>query len=440
MRCWPKSSPAISLKVGLYTSPHLVRVEERIRVSGRMIPAKDFTRLLSSVRSRVELLLKQKKLEAHPTFFEVLTILAFLYFREKKVDIAVLETGMGGRFDATNVVTPLVSVITSISLDHQEHLGSTIARIAFEKAGIIKPGVPVVCGVEDSRALTVIGRKARMMRAPLVRPFGKDGRLESRKTRHGYRFIFKFHDEEFRYVPSLAGAHQGSNAAIAIAAAGIISRTWRPLRKKLVIDGVERARWEGRLETVGRNPAILLDGAHNEAGALLLKTFIRDRCRPKPILIFAVMKDKAIPRMVRILFPEAQKVFLPALSYPRAASPEDILSLARPFRKRIQVVPALKDVIAAARAEAGFRGTVLITGSLILVGEAKKIFGRTAPVSAPAPSGTSPVGSPRRKTDGSPLRYGGLWADSGAVSNQANGNVSKPNVSPDFLAEKRRNS
>jgi dihydrofolate synthase/folylpolyglutamate synthase len=301
---------------------------------------------------------------------------------------------MGGRFDATNVVTPLVSVITHVSLDHQEHLGSTIARIAFEKAGIIKPGVPVVCGAEDSRALAVIGRQARMMGAPLVRPFGKDGRLETKKTRHGYRFIFKFHDEEFRYAPSLAGAHQGSNAAIAIAAAGIIGRTWRPLRKELVIDGVERARWEGRLETVGRNPAIFLDGAHNEAGALVLRTFIRDRCRLKPVLIFAVMKDKAIPRMVRILFPEVQKVLLPALSYPRAARPEDILSSAGPFRKRIQIVPALKDAIAAAKAEAGFRGTVVITGSLILVGEVKKIFGRTAPVSAP--SGTSPVGSPRR--------------------------------------------
>ena len=147
---------ASGLKAGLYTSPHLVRVEERIRVGGRMIPARDFLRLAGTVKARIDRLLASGELEAQPTFFEVLTLIAFLHFREAGVDIAVIETGMGGRFDATNVVLPLVSVITSISRDHQEHLGGTLARIAFEKAGIIKPGVPVVCGAESKTAARVI--------------------------------------------------------------------------------------------------------------------------------------------------------------------------------------------------------------------------------------------------------------------------------------------
>ena len=153
-------------KVGLYTSPHLVRVEERIRVGGRMIPERDFCRLAGTVKRRIERLLASGELEAHPTFFEVLTLIAFLYFRERGVDIAVLEVGMGGRFDATNVVTPLVSVLTSISRDHQEHLGRTVAEIAFEKAGIVKPGVPPSAARKPRRPSGSSGSGPRK-RAPL---------------------------------------------------------------------------------------------------------------------------------------------------------------------------------------------------------------------------------------------------------------------------------
>ncbi len=361
------------LRVGLYTSPHLVRVEERIRAGGEEISTRDFCRLTAVIKGRIDRLLARKKLEAHPTFFEVLTILALLYFREKKVDIAVLEVGMGGRFDATNVVTPLVSVITNISKDHQEYLGKKIGQIAFEKAGIIKPGVPVVCGAESKTALGVIRRHAGEKEAPLFLALDRENRLTGEKKKGCYIFEYSFGDEMFRFSPGLLGAHQGRNAAIAIAAASVLNWVWKPLEKKKIIRGIGQARWEGRLESVSRNPLILLDGAHNEAGAAALARYITDFCPEPPVIVLAIMKDKAVKRVSRILFPLGKKVILTSIPYPRAAPAEEVSRLARPFRDKIILEASLKKAVDIARAEAGRRGTVLITGSLFLVGEAKKM-------------------------------------------------------------------
>jgi dihydrofolate synthase / folylpolyglutamate synthase len=360
------------LKVGLYTSPHLVRVEERIRVGDRMIPQKDFCRLTGVVKRRVERLLAQGKLDAPPTFFEVLTVIAFLYFRERKVDIAVLETGIGGRFDATNVVTPILSVITNISIDHREHLGTTLKQIAFEKAGIIKPGVPVVSGIESGDAFRVIRARAIEDKAPIFFPYGRDGRLTAEKRRGRYVFRFRHDGGTFRFSPGLRGEHQGMNAVVAITAASVLDRTWRPLQKKKIIEGVERAEWQGRLETFSRNPLVLLDGAHNEAGAAALKKYIEDFCGRPPVIVFAMMKDKAVKRFASLVFPLAREVILTSMPYPRAATPAEALSLVRPFGREFVIEPSLKKAVALARAVAGRRGTVLITGSLFLVGEAKK--------------------------------------------------------------------
>jgi dihydrofolate synthase / folylpolyglutamate synthase len=360
------------LKVGLYTSPHLVRVEERIRVGGRLIPQKDFCRLTGVVKRRIEHLLAQGKLGAPPTFFEVLTVIAFLHFREREVDIAVLETGIGGRFDATNIVTPLVSVITNISSDHREHLGTTLKQIALEKAGIIKPGVPVVSGIERGVAFRVIRARAIEEKAPVFFPYGRDGRLTAEKRRGRYVFRFRHDGETFRFSPGLRGEHQGTNAGVAITAASVLDRTWRPLEKKKIIEGVERVEWQGRLETFSRNPLVLLDGAHNEAGAAALKKYIEDFCRRPPVIVFAMMKDKAVKRFAALVFPLAREVILTSMPYPRAATPAEALSLVRPFGREFVIEPSLKKAVALARTVAGRRGTVLITGSLFLVGEAKK--------------------------------------------------------------------
>ena len=361
------------LKVGLYSSPHLVRIEERIRVGGAEISSRDFCRLAHKVKLRIARLLARRELAAQPTFFEVLTLIAFLYFREKRIDIAVLEVGMGGRFDATNVVTPLLSVITSISKDHQEHLGTTIPKIAFEKAGIIKTFVPVVCGAEAPGALRVIREQALRLEAPFFNAFGRDHRLAAEKKRGRFVFGYAFGGRLFRFSPGLRGEHQGRNAAIAIAAASVLSRVWRPLEMKKIIEGIARTRWEGRLEAVSKRPLVLLDGAHNEGGAAALAKYIGDFSGERPVLVFAMMKDKAIRRVVSILFPLAKKVILTSIPYSRVATPADIRRLSRPFKDKIAVEPSLQAAIRLAKTEAGPRGLVLVTGSLFLVGAVKKL-------------------------------------------------------------------
>jgi dihydrofolate synthase/folylpolyglutamate synthase len=360
-------------RVGLYTSPHLADVRERIRVGRRLIPDGDFDRILDRIRRTIDRLLEEGRLDAHPTYFEVLTMLAFLYFAERGVDIAVVEVGLGGRFDATNVLDPLVSVITSISLDHREYLGRTLSAIAFEKAGIIKPGTPVVSGVEGGAAGAVIRRRARELAAPLIPAFGRDGALDSARTRNGYRFLYSFCGESFALRPRLRGEHQGLNAAVAAAAARTLGCVWRPVDARSIVRGVAAAEWPGRLEAVGRNPLVLLDGAHNEEGARALASYVRDFVRGPLVLVFAMLKDKAVDKAVRLLFPRPRRVVLTSIPSARAASPAEVAALARPFRDKILIEPDLREAIALAKAEAGPRGTVLIAGSLYLVGEVKKL-------------------------------------------------------------------
>ena len=361
-------------RTGLYTSPHLVTVEERIRIGDIPIPRRDFCRLLSRLKTVIHELIASGNLGSPPTYFEILTILALLYFRERNVDIAVLEVGMGGRLDATNVVTPLVSVITTVGRDHQEFLGKTLAEIAFEKAGIIKPGVPVVCGLSPGIARHVVNRRARELGAPFRAVFDKPGALQARRQKGGYRFSFRFEGQDFVFSPELRGEHQGRNAAVAIAAAVEISRRWRRLQKRRIIQGVREARWEGRLESVQRRPRVVLDGAHNEAGARAVAAYARDFL-PRPLtLVFGIMKDKNIRRVSALLFPLAETIILTSVPMPRAASPELIFSLAPVPGKKIFLEPDPKRAVQKAIEMTPPRGSVLITGSLYLVGEVKRLL------------------------------------------------------------------
>lgn len=360
------------LRAGLYTSPHLVRIEERIKVGERKISQKDFCRRLGLIRKKIEGLMKRGILKSHPTFFEVLTTLALLHFAEERVDVAVLEVGMGGRFDATNVVDPLVSVITTVSKDHQEYLGTMIGQIAFEKAGIIKPGIPVVCGIEGGEAYRVIKKRARQVGAPFLGVFDEPGGFQAKKLRDRYSFTYKLGPEIFRFSPQLRGLHQGRNAAAAIAAASVLPKSWRKLDKAKIIRGVERAQWPGRLEVISRSPRVILDGAHNEAGAKTVTAYIQGFVRRPVIFVFGMMKDKNIERVTDILFPSADKVILTSLPIVRAASPVEIWQRARKYRSKIVLEPSLNRALALGRRKAGRRGTVIITGSLYLVGEAKK--------------------------------------------------------------------
>jgi dihydrofolate synthase/folylpolyglutamate synthase len=360
-------------RTGLYTSPHLVTVEERLRVDGEPISPARFCALLERIKTTTDGLMAAGRLVYHPTFFEVLTALAFLHFDERKVDVAVLEVGMGGRFDATNVVRPLVSVITTIAKDHEKHLGSTLRQIAFEKAGIIKPGVPAVCGVPGGIALREIRRVARERGAPLTRVFGPGTALDGRRTGGCFRFRYASGSENYVYTPALAGRYQGANAAVAIAAAEVLSRTWKPLRKAAIVRGIREAVWEGRLETVSRSPLVILDGAHNEEGTASLAAHIQDVIRKPVILVFAVMKDKNIRAMARRLFPKARTVFLTQVPDKRSALPAEVQAATPEFRAKTRLEPDVAKAVRLALEESAGRTPVVIAGSLFLIGEVKRL-------------------------------------------------------------------
>lgn len=360
------------LKVGLYTSPHLVRVEERLRVGGVPISGRRFLRLLAVFREAVDGLVRDGRLAGPPTYFETLTCLAFLYFREQRVDAAVLEVGMGGRLDATNVVDPLVSVITTVSLDHQDYLGKTPARIAFEKAGIIKPGVPVVSGVVRGPAREVIRRTARERGAPLIEVFENSRALSVERTVRGFKFRLRWGGRDYRYSPGLRGAHQGRNAAIALVAAVNLTGPWGRLARSTVLRGISRAVWPGRLEVVGRRPLALLDGAHNPEGAKALAAYAAE-FMPRPrTLVFAAMKDKDIAAVARLLFPLADRLILTGLPMSRAASAADILRLAPPPPVPTHCAPGPAAAWRRAKRTTPRGGSILAAGSLFLVGELKK--------------------------------------------------------------------
>lgn len=380
------------LRAGLYTSPHLVRVEERVRIGDELIAERDLARALSAVREAAGGLLASGRLPNPPTFFEALTAAALVHFSGKGVDGAVLEVGMGGRFDATNAVTPLVSVITTVALDHQKYLGNTLAEIAFEKAGILKPGVPAVVGVRGPTALRVVRRKAREVGAPVHEVFGRGTAFAARRTTGGYRFSYDSGHARYDYRPSLPGLHQGENAAVALRAAEVLGGVWRPFEPRIMVRAIGHTLWEGRLETAGARPPLILDGAHNPEGAEALAAHIRMVVRKPVVLLFDAMKDKDIGAIAGALFPLATKVVLTRIPMERAAAPDEVLGLWEGEKGNILAEPDVPRALAMARRLAGGSTPVVVAGSLFLVGEVKKALCR-GPGDRPRPSrrGGGPV-------------------------------------------------
>jgi len=275
------------------------------------------------------------------------------------------------------VAQPLVTAITTISEEHQKFLGDTTAQIAAEKAGIIKPGVPVVCGVEEEESFETIRTRARELKAPFIGAFSEGRHLALVKAGAHHTFSYQFDGHKYVFTPSLRGVHQGRNAAIAIAVSEHLDRQWQKLDRGLIIRGLETTHWPGRLEIISERPFVLVDGAHNEEGARALRAYVEEFV-PKPlILIFAVMKDKKMGNLASILFPLAARVILTRFPYHKAAEPEDILEKARDFEDRILLEPDVKRAVKIALEEASMEGAVCVAGSLFLVGELKKIFPST---------------------------------------------------------------
>jgi dihydrofolate synthase/folylpolyglutamate synthase len=362
---------AAGLRVGLYTSPHLISITERIRIDEREIAPDEFARLATDVRAASERLVADGVLPAPPTFFEQMTMTGFLFFAEKKVDLAVLEVGLGGRLDATNICEPIVTAITPIGYDHQQYLGDTLAAIAGEKAGIVKPRVPVVIAPQQDEAMKMIIARCAELDAPMIETSAPSN-VEAEEIGQ-YRFHYQTARGKYDARLNLRGRHQITNALVAIHIAERLRIAGFDIPPPAIIEGLSRTEWPGRLELIQLSPSqalLLLDGAHNEAGARVLRDFLEEHFSSVPItIIFGVMADKAMREISEILFPAARQVIVTRIANQRAADPKAIAMATNHKLIRIEEVgAALTEAIRITPRH----GLICVCGSLFLVGEVKR--------------------------------------------------------------------
>jgi dihydrofolate synthase/folylpolyglutamate synthase len=340
---------AAGLRVGLFTSPHLVSFRERIQVNRQLISENELVRLVEQIQP----LLKQFPAHNHLTLFEVVTVMALKFFAEQKCDLVIWETGLGGRLDATNIVTPLASIITNIAFDHQQWLGDTLEKIAAEKAGIIKPGIPIVTSVKNTEALAVIEKVARDKNAPVTK-VNPESRIQNPET--------------------LLGGHQKTNAALALATVEVLQRQI-PVSEKQIHDGLTNVNWPGRLQLIEKpdGQKILLDGAHNVDGAKALRKFLENFPTRNPALVLGILQDKNWREICQILAPLAGKIFLVPVASERTTNPGELAEVCHASNSpaEIFVCKSLADALDKTTCEK----FVVITGSLYLVGEALERVG-----------------------------------------------------------------
>ncbi len=373
-------------KVGMFISPYLERFTERIQVNFEEIPGEELVLLVEQVKEQVDGMVRDG--HNHPTEFEIVTTLGFLWFAKQKVDIAVVEVGLGGRLDSTNVINPLVSVITSISFDHTRVLGSTLSEIAFEKGGIIKPGVPVVSYPQLEEAAEVIKRLA-LERGSCYYGVLQDQIKERDTALSVQHFDFTFQGNTWENLAiHLPGKHQQLNAACAITALQILKEKGFNISDEILYAGLDQARWPGRLEVMGESPTILLDGAHNPSGAQALVDAMRLYFPNKQIyLILGVLHDKDVSGVTGILCSMADRVIVTKPDSPRATSPEELTTIVGKHHSDVTIsesVPEAIDMVmdwvqADNDKEEGSNNdssdkVIIISGSLYLVGEARTIL------------------------------------------------------------------
>jgi dihydrofolate synthase/folylpolyglutamate synthase len=339
---------AAGIKTGLYTSPHLVSITERIQIAGKPISEAEFARHTATVRDASQRLLESRKIEALPTFFEQLTAIALLAFRDAEVELAILETGLGGRLDSTTAARAGVVAITQIAMDHEQYLGHTIESIASEKAAIIRPGVAAVIAKQHHpEALFVLIQRCEETG---VEPI-----------------LATSLDESIRI--GLRGKHQLENAAVAMRLAETLS-----ISRDAIITGLETAHHPGRLELISSEPPVLLDGAHNPAGAEALRDYLNEFGQRPLTMVFGAMRDKELERIGEILFPLAGNLLLTAIDNPRAASVETLRAIATRFaRGTVSGYKTVSDAYHAALRDTPPEGLICVTGSLYLIGEWKQL-------------------------------------------------------------------
>jgi dihydrofolate synthase/folylpolyglutamate synthase len=355
--------------VGVYLSPHLQQFSERIRIDTQQISENDFVTLVEQIKPIIDDMIQQ---HITPTFFEIVTAMAFVFFHDKHVDFAVIEVGLGGRLDATNIVTPMVSIITNVSLEHTDILGNSVKSIAAEKAGIIKENIPVITAAKHT-ARETIEAIAKGKNAPLtiieasqwkrVRFSGKD-----------QEFMIRGSFKDYPVKPMLLGEFQGENLAVAIATIEQLQMMGVFISDSAIIEGITCAAHPGRMEIVSFDPLLLLDGAHNPSGfEMLKKTLSTDFSSHPLILILGVLKDKDFPQMVSILAPLANTIICTKSQNPRALDPFVLQKTIQDsgFQKTIIVKQTVSEAVEKAKTIAQTDDIICITGSLFTVGEAR---------------------------------------------------------------------
>ena len=384
---------AAGYKTGLYTSPHLVRINERIRVNGETISDVEFSEIYQRAERTAQQLLHAGKLPWHPSFFEMLTVMAFEYFASVSIDIAVLEVGMGGRLDATNVVDPLISVIADISLDHQKFLGNTISEIAREKVGIIRENGVVVTLPQHPEANDVIGntileRHATGVSAVKYTPPVSPGAAEYlagivAPVVGRNRYPLNVLGEDIVVDSPLVGRHQYRNIALAIASAEALKTFGFNVTPKQIEQGLRETHWPGRFQVLDPSPAthqhtVVLDVAHNPAGAWALRSALSEafgKSESEFAFVFSAMRDKAIQEMADILFPIAAKVIVTHIDNPRAARVEELQQAGSRTGADIVLEPSLPGALRYAFEHTSQDTIIVVTGSIFLVGDTMKELG-----------------------------------------------------------------
>ena len=352
-------------KVGIYTSPHLQRFSERFLINENEISKKEVIKLIEQIKPIIEDMTKK---EDNPTFFEIVTAIAFQYFYEKSVDYAIIEVGLGGRFDATNIVNPEISIITNVTLEHQNILGKRVEDIAFEKAGIIKEKVHTITAA-TGEALNIIRKKAKEKKSKLT-IIDKNSWKKTSGGVDWQEFLINCSLKEYNLKTSLIGNFQGENIAIALNSIEILQMNGLYVTEEGIIEGIEKALNPGRMEIIDFEPIILTDGAHNIAGInFLRKTLENDFIYEKLILVFGILSDKKIKEIIEIIFPISDIIILTKSKNPRAFDPYKLKDMFK--GKEIIVKEKISDAIIHAKKIAKKQDFICITGSLFTVGEAK---------------------------------------------------------------------
>ena len=373
------------IETGLYTSPHLERINERIRVNGEEISDEDFAQAFTNLVALIEELLAHGKLRAHPTFFEVVTAIAFEHFAQAGVEIAAFEVGLGGRLDATNIFTPEVSVITRVDFDHENFLGHSLREIATEKAGIIKRGVPLILAQQRPETREVILKRAVEMQAPVFES-DKEFQVAEIEFQEGCvdaEVLERKSGERFRVAPKLRGRFQLGNATNAIAVARLLNERGVRISSGAIEQGIANAFWPGRMEKLQVNPDVFLDGAHNPSAARELADFLNENFAGRRVtLLFAAMRDKAVDEIAGILFPLASEVVFTQPKISRAISAAQLAEMAGEYAAQFRVIPSAEAALEEALSGARSGDAILVTGSLYLVGELRQYWKTRSRVAA----------------------------------------------------------